>query len=141
MSFVAAGRINPAADIPMAQRLLALADGLHEIILQYRPDEGAIEETFVNKNPLSALKLGQARGAAMLALAQHGLGVAEYAANRVKQSLTGNGHAEKNQVAAMVSMLLPGCGDHSADASDALAVAITHAHHRPIIQTRTNQVG
>src|ERR1700735_155603 len=84
LSFVAAGCISPDADLPMAARLLVLAEGLADIVTRFRPDEAAIEETFVNKNALSALKLGQARGAAMLTLAQGGLTVAEYAANRVK---------------------------------------------------------
>jgi crossover junction endodeoxyribonuclease RuvC len=130
LSYIAAGRINPNADLPMAERLRVLAEQLANVVQSYRPDEAAIEETFVNKNALSALKLGQARGAAMLALAQSGLAVTEYAANRIKQSVTGYGHADKAQIQAMVAMLLPGCGQPAADAADALAVAITHAHHR-----------
>ena len=129
LSYIAAGRINPDPDLPMAARLLVLAEGLSDIIHQHHPDEAAIEETFVNKNAASALKLGQARGAAMLALAQAGLSVAEYAANRVKQSITGHGHADKNQIQTMIGILLPGSGKLAADAADALAVAITHAHH------------
>ena len=130
LSFVAAGRISPDADAPMAARLLALAEGISDVIRQHRPAEAAIEETFVNKNAASALKLGQARGAAMLALAQSGLTVAEYAATLVKQSVTGHGHADKGQIAAMIGILLPGAGKLAADAADALAVAVTHAHHR-----------
>ena len=130
LSFIAAGRISPSADLPMAARLRQLGDELASIVTRYTPDDSAIEETFVNKNPLSALKLGQARGAAMLVLAQNGLEVAEYAANRVKQSLTGNGHADKIQMQTMIGLLLPGSGKLAADAADALAVAITHAHHR-----------
>jgi crossover junction endodeoxyribonuclease RuvC len=129
LSFVGAGRISPDADLPMASRLLALAEGIADIIRQHAPDEAAIEETFVNKNAKSALLLGQARGSAMLALAQNGLTVAEYAANRVKQSVTGHGHAEKAQIQAMIGILLPGSGKLAADAADALAVAITHVHH------------
>jgi crossover junction endodeoxyribonuclease RuvC len=129
LSFVAAGRISPDPDLPMASRLYELAQKLTEIISAYKPDEAAIEETFVNKNAASALKLGQARGAAMLAMAQAGLSVAEYAANRVKQSVTGYGHADKAQIQAMIGVLLPGSGKLAADAADALAVAITHAHH------------
>ena len=132
LSFVAAGRISPSASLSMAGRLRILGDGLATIVRDHAPDEAAIEETFVNNNPLSALKLGQARGAAMLALAQTGLDIAEYAANRVKQSVTGHGHADKTQIAAMMSILLPGCGKLAADAADALAVAVTHAHHRTI---------
>lgn len=129
LSYVAAGRINPDLDLPMAERLLELAGALKQIVALYRPDEAAIEETFVNKNAASALKLGQARGAAMLALAESGLAVSEYAANRIKQSVTGYGHADKTQIQTMIGMLLPGSGKLAADAADALAVAITHAHH------------
>lgn len=132
LSYVAAGRINPAADLPMAARLCILSEQLADIVRLYRPDESAIEETFVNKNAASALKLGQARGAAILTLAQAGLTVAEYAANRIKQSLTGYGHADKIQMQTMIGMLLPGSGKLAPDAADALAVAITHAHHRGI---------
>ena len=129
LSFVAAGRINPNPDLPMAARLKALADGLAAVIAAHGPMEAAIEETFVNRNAASALKLGQARGAAMLAAAQAGLSVDEYAANRVKQTVTGYGHADKAQIQAMIGILLPGSGKLAADAADALAVAITHAHH------------
>jgi crossover junction endodeoxyribonuclease RuvC len=129
LSFIAAGRISPDANLPMAERLRELADGIAAAIAKHRPHEAAIEETFVNHNATSALKLGQARGAAMLALAQGGLSVAEYGANRIKQSVTGYGHADKNQIQAMIGILLPGTGQLKADAADALAVAITHAHH------------
>ncbi len=130
LSFVAAGRINPDPALPMAARLCALAEGVRDVARLYCPDESAIEETFVNANALSALKLGQARGAAMVTLAREGLCVAEYAANRIKQSVTGYGHADKAQIQAMIAMLLPGSGKLAADAADALAVAVTHAHHR-----------
>jgi len=130
LSFIAAGRLSPPADAPMALRLLTLAEGIADIVRIHKPHEAAIEETFVNKNAKSALLLGQARGSAMLALAQNGLTVAEYAANRIKQSVTGHGHAEKQQIQAMIGILLPGSGKLAADAADALAVAITHAHHR-----------
>ena len=129
LSYIAAGRINPDPALPMATRLYVLAEGLAEVVRAHHPDEAAIEETFVNKNAASALKLGQARGAAMLALAQEGLMVMEYAANRVKQSLTGHGHADKQQIQAMIGILLPGSGVLAPDAADALAVAVTHAHH------------
>ena len=129
LSFVAAGRVNPDSDLPMSARLLELADAINDVIVKYKPDEAAIEETFVNKNAASALKLGQARGAAMLAMAQAGLSVAEYSANKVNQSVTGSGHADKTQIQTMIGMLLPGSGKLAADAADALAVAITHAHH------------
>jgi len=129
LAYIAAGRISPDPDLPMASRLLELATDLAAIVAQHHPDESAIEETFINKNAASALKLGQARGAAMLALAQAGLTVTEYSANRIKQSLTGYGHADKTQIQAMIGLLLPGSGKLAADAADALAVAVTHAHH------------
>ena len=129
LSFIAAGCIDPEAELPMELRLLALAEGVNDTVQEHRPDEAAIEETFVNKNARSALILGQARGSILLALAQNGLSVREYAANRIKQSVTGFGHADKKQIQAMIAMLLPGSGKLVADAADALAVAITHAHH------------
>src|ERR1700722_1954639 len=136
LSFIAAGRISPETDLPMAARLCTLGVELAAIAERHKPDEAAIEETFVNQNALSALKLGQARGAAILALAQAGLTVSEYGANRIKQCVTGYGHAEKQQIQAMIGMLLPGAGKLVADAADALAVAITHAHHRTSSQLR-----
>lgn len=129
LSFVAAGRINPPAKLSLAERLKFLADELGRIISAHNPDDAAIEETFVNNNMLTALKLGHARGVAMLVAAQAGLYVAEYSANRVKQSVTGYGHADKGQIQAMIKVLLPGSGKLAADAADALAVAICHAHH------------
>ena len=113
----------------MAERLKVLADGLAQVIVLHAPDEAALEETFVNRNAASALKLGQARGAIMLAAAQAGLDVTEYAANRVKQAVTGHGHADKHQIQMMIGVLLPGSGKLAADAADALAVALCHAHH------------
>lgn len=130
LGFVAAGRINPSPELEMAERLRCLSDGLKEIITLYGATESAIEETFVNRNAASALKLGQARGAAMLTAALCGLTVAEYAANRIKQTVTGHGHAEKQQIQAMISLLLPQSGKLTPDAADALAVAICHAHHK-----------
>lgn len=129
LSFIAAGRVTPDPDLPMAQRLKTLADELAKIIAAHTPNEAAIEETFVNKNAASALKLGQARGVAMLAGALAGLDVAEYSANKIKQTVTGYGHADKNQIQAMINILLPGTGKLAPDAADALAVAICHAHH------------
>jgi len=133
LSFIAAGRINPSPDLPNPLRLLVIADGLFDIIDKYKPSEAAIEETFVNKNAKSALLLGQARGSAILAMAQKGISVHEYSANRIKQSVTGYGHADKKQIQTMVFILLPKMDKSvklSADAADALAAAITHAHHR-----------
>src|SRR6202012_4622937 len=104
--------------------------GLAAIIDTHRPDEAAVEVTFVNRDPQGTLKLGQARGIALVVPALAGLAVAEYSANLVKKTITGNGHAEKQQIAAMLKVLLPRSVAGSADAADALAVAITHAHHR-----------
>lgn len=112
----------------LAVRLLEIFEGLTKMITLWQPNVAAIEETFVNQNPASALKLGLARGAAMLAPARAGLEVSEYPANLVKKSIVGAGHAEKHQVQAMIKILLPGV-EASSDAADALAVAICHAHH------------
>jgi crossover junction endodeoxyribonuclease RuvC len=136
LSFIAAGRINPDPEAPLPLRLLAIGESIADIARTHQPTEAAIEETFVNKNARSALLLGQARGSAILALAQTGLCVAEYSANRIKQCVTGNGHAEKTQIQAMIRILLPGAGPLAADAADALAVAITHAH-----STTYSQIG
>jgi crossover junction endodeoxyribonuclease RuvC len=124
---VAHGVVRVAADRSLALRLNDLFDGISAVI--EAPMEAAVEETFVNANPGSTLKLGQARGVVMLAPARHGLAVFEYAANLVKKSVTGAGHADKQQIAMMVGRLLPGV-EATADAADALAVAICHAHHR-----------
>ncbi len=131
LAFVAAGTIDPAPGLPMAERLAALARGLTEVIAAHGPDEAAVEETFVNGNARTALKLGQARGIALLAPAQAGLPVSEYAANLIKKSVTGYGHADKQQVQMMMRILLPGMDEKLAvDAADALAIAVCHAHHR-----------
>ena len=118
------------ASLPLAERLSQLFEALTAVLNLHNPVEAAVEETFVNKNPASTLKLGQARGVVMLAPAQLGIPVAEYAANLIKKSLVGNGHADKNQVQAMINILLPGAKPETPDAADALAVAICHAHHR-----------
>jgi crossover junction endodeoxyribonuclease RuvC len=132
--FVACGTVRSEASGGNAQRLRQLHDGLSAVIAAHRPDEAAVEETFVNKDPQSALKLGHARGIALVVPALAGLSVAEYAANLIKKTVTGAGHAEKTQVAMMVKVLLPRCDITSADAADALAVAITHAQHRVAAQ-------
>jgi crossover junction endodeoxyribonuclease RuvC len=129
LSLVGCGIIRTKEDSPIAERVLDIGNELGKIIDLYRPQYAAVEETFVNINGQSTLKLGQARGAILLALAQSGLSIAEYAATLVKKTVSGNGRAEKGQVARMVQILLPGCGQHGADAMDALAVAICHAHH------------
>jgi crossover junction endodeoxyribonuclease RuvC len=126
---VANGRITSDDECTLAERLVQLYDGLRAVIAEHRPDTAAVEETFVNKNPVSTLKLGMARGVVLLAPAQAGLPVAEYAANAIKKSVVGVGHAGKEQVQMMVQRLLPGVAFTSADAADALAVAICHSHH------------
>ena len=126
---VAHGVVKVASDQTLAERLNDLFEGIAAVLKAHQPAEAAVEETFVNVNPASTLKLGQARGVVMLAPARHGLAVFEYAANLVKKSVTGAGHADKQQIAMMVGRLLPGVVA-TADAADALAVAICHAHHR-----------
>ena len=128
--YVASGLITSDADDALAYRLRALHEGLTGVIASFKPVEAAIEETFVNKDARATLKLGQARGVAMLAPASLGIAVAEYAPNMIKKSVVGAGHAEKDQVKHMVRMLLPKAAMNSADSTDALAIAICHAHHR-----------
>jgi crossover junction endodeoxyribonuclease RuvC len=114
----------------LADRLRQLFDGLSEVVHLYQPQEAAVEETFVNKDARATLKLGQARGIAMLVPARAGLRVAEYAPNLVKKTVVGSGHAEKQQIHMMVKVLLPKSDAKSPDAADALALALTHAQHR-----------
>lgn len=127
---IADGFVATDAKAAIGERLVRLHDGLEQAIRQWQPEEAAVEETFVNKNPASALKLGVARGVALLTPARLGLPVFEYPANLIKKSVVGSGHAEKHQIGAMIKVLLPGCVAASADSADALAVAICHAHHR-----------
>ena len=129
LNHVADGAVRPDVSAPLSDRLAALYAELRHIVEEFAPDEAAVEETFANRNPASTLKLGQARGVVMLAPAQAGIPVAEYSANVIKKSLVGAGHADKGQIGAMVRMLLPGSAPNSADAADALAVAVCHAHH------------
>jgi crossover junction endodeoxyribonuclease RuvC len=129
LRFRAAGVVVSRPQDPLAARLDALYRGLQEVVALYRPDVAAIEETVVNVNAGSSLKLGQARGVAMLAAAHAGLLVTEYASKTVKRAVVGTGAAQKRQVAMMVRTLLPASGDVGADAADALAVALCHAHH------------
>ncbi|HEX5183830.1 MAG TPA: crossover junction endodeoxyribonuclease RuvC [Allosphingosinicella sp.] len=126
---LANGQIRTDAKDALPARLVALHDRLAAVLAEHRPDTAAVEEVFVNDNPQSTLKLGQARGVVLLAAAQAGIGVGEYAARLVKKAVVGTGGAEKAQVHAMVQRLLPGVKIAGADAADALAVAITHAHH------------
>ena len=132
LSYVADGIITSDAQLPLAKRLLQLHDGLVAVVDSFAPVEVAVEETFVNTNAASTLKLGQARGIALLVPARFGLAVAEYPPNLVKKSVVGVGHAAKGQIQMMVRTLLPGCLSASPDAADALAVAICHAHHRSL---------
>ncbi|MGH6841081.1 MAG: crossover junction endodeoxyribonuclease RuvC [Methylocella sp.] len=130
LAFVASGILHSSPKMPLAERLRELHEGLAAVISEYAPIEAAVEETFVNRDPQSALKLGQARGIALVVPALAGLPVAEYAANLIKKTVTVTGHAEKAQIAMMVKTLLPGSDAQGADAADALAVAITHARVR-----------
>ena len=128
--FVASGSVHSRVGHSLAERPCALHEGLSGVIADLAPVEAAVEETFVNCDPQSALKLGQARGVALVAPALAGLPVAEYSANLIKKTVVGNGHAEKAQIALMVRFLLPKADPASPDAADALAVAITHAQLR-----------
>jgi crossover junction endodeoxyribonuclease RuvC len=129
LTHVADGVVNAPVNLPLSERLVSLFRQITEVLERFRPDEAAVEETFVNKNAASTLKLGVARGVVLLAPAKRGLPVAEYSTNLVKKSVVGAGHAEKTQIQLMVRRLLPGCAIDTADAADALAVAICHAHH------------
>lgn len=129
LSHIANGQIRTDAKAPLAERLVAIDAALSAVIAAHAPDAAAVEEVFVNDNPRSTLKLGQARGVCLLAAARSGRQVAEYAARLVKQSVVGTGAADKSQVQAMLRILLPGVTVAGPDAADALAVAITHAHH------------
>jgi crossover junction endodeoxyribonuclease RuvC len=130
LTHVAHGVIAPPDQAPLSERLLVILQGVAAIVSLWSPDEAAVEETFVTANGSSTLKLGHARAAAMLAPAAAGLSVAEYAAKVVKKALVGTGGADKAQIAFMVARLLPTAGAPTADAADALAVAICHAHAR-----------
>ncbi|HRX41051.1 MAG TPA: crossover junction endodeoxyribonuclease RuvC, partial [Parvularculaceae bacterium] len=130
LSFVAAGVIRAPRTAARAEKLSFIFKAPRACLDQHQPDEAAVEETFVNANPRDALVLGQARGVALLAPSLAGLDVAEYATNSIKKAVVGQGHAAKNQVQAMVRVLLPASGEQPEDAADALAVAICHAHCR-----------
>jgi crossover junction endodeoxyribonuclease RuvC len=128
--YVASGLLTSTAEDDLAYRLRELFEGLSSVIVSFKPHEAAVEETFVNENARATLKLGQARGIALLAPARAGLPVAEYAPNLIKKTVTGSGHAEKGQIQAMIGFLLPKAAPDTPDAADALAIAIAHAHHR-----------
>jgi crossover junction endodeoxyribonuclease RuvC len=141
LSFIACGSVEPPDSLPLASRLLAIYEGLAAVLRDFAPVEAAVEQTFVNKDGVATLKLGQARGVAMLAPAMFGIAVSEYAPNQVKKTVVGAGHADKSQVAVMLKILLPKADPASPDAADALAIAITHAHHRSSATLRLKVVG
>ena len=134
--FVAAGTVTPPTDLDLAERLVLLHRGLGDVLDAYCPHEAAVEETFVSAGARSALQLGQARGVVLMTPALRGLPVGEYAANLIKKSVVGTGHADKGQIQMMIKILLPTASFKGADAADALAIAICHAHHRAIRQIR-----
>jgi crossover junction endodeoxyribonuclease RuvC len=136
LSYLGCGSVTTSDRDDLATRLLAIHDGLMRILDEFRPDEAAVEATFVNKNPAATLKLGQARGIAMVVPARAGVPVAEYAPNLVKKSIVGAGHGDKTQVRMMIGVLLPKADPGSDDAADALAIAVTHAHHRQSVVLR-----
>ena len=139
--FIGCGSVEPSDTLPLASRLLAIHEGLAAVLGDYKPAEAAVEQTFVNKDGVATLKLGQARGVAMLAPAMFGISVAEYAPNQVKKTVVGAGHADKSQILVMLKILLPKAEPQSPDAADALAIAITHAHHRQSTALRLRVAG
>ena len=139
--YVACGSVEPPDHLPLSSRLLAIHEGLAAVLSDHKPMEAAVEQTFINKDGAATLKLGQARGVAMLAPAIFGISVAEYAPNQVKKTVVGAGHADKHQIGMMLKILLPKADPPSADAADALAIAITHAHHRQSTALRLKVVG
>ena len=136
LSFLACGSLATDDKTPLARRLVAIHDGLRYVVDEYAPDEAAVEATFVNRDAVATLKLGQARGIAMLVPAAAGLPVAEYAPNLVKKTIIGAGHGKKAQIRMMIGVLLPKADPQTEDAADALAVAVTHAHHRQSVLLR-----
>jgi crossover junction endodeoxyribonuclease RuvC len=140
LAYVASGLVTSDGEGELAYRLREIYEGLRGVIASHRPQEAAVEETFVNKDARATLKLGQARGMALLAPACSGLKVAEYPPNVIKKTVTGTGHGEKRQIAAMVGFLLPKARFESADEADALAIAICHANHRTSAQAIARRV-
>src|SRR6266576_4829557 len=128
--YVACGTVETNEKLSLAERLVTIHDGLTRIVDEFRPDEAAVEATFVNRDATATLKLGQARGIAMLVPAKAGVIVAEYAPNLVKKTIVGAGHSEKAQIRMMIGVLLPKADPQSEDAADALAIAVCPAHHR-----------
>jgi crossover junction endodeoxyribonuclease RuvC len=132
LHFIACGTIKSDDKRELSDRLRQLHDGLQGVVVSFTPDEAAVEETFVNKDARATLKLGQARGIALLVPALAGLSVGEYAPNLVKKTIVGSGHADKDQIHMMVKVLLPKSDAKTPDAADALAIALTHAQHRSL---------
>ena len=130
LRFVGSGTVRSDDKAALATRLCQLHDGLADVVHSYQPDEAAVEQTFVNKDAVATLKLGQARGIAMLVPARAGLPVSEYAPNAVKKAVIGVGHGEKQQIHMMLKILMPKAEFKGNDAADALAIAICHAHNR-----------
>jgi crossover junction endodeoxyribonuclease RuvC len=130
LTYVACGTVETDSKAALAERLVVIHDGLHRVVAEFRPDEAAVEATFVNRDAVATLKLGQARGIALLVPARAGIPVSEYAPNLVKKTIVGAGHGEKAQIRMMIGVLLPRADPQSEDAADALAIAVTHAHHR-----------
>jgi len=128
--YLACGSVQTSDKLSLAERLVTIHDGLARIVDEFRPDEAAVEATFVNRDAVATLKLGQARGIALLVPAKAGVPVAEYAPNLVKKTIVGAGHCEKEQFRLMLRVLLPKAEPPTHDAADALAIAVTHAHHR-----------
>ena len=139
LSYIANGQLKTNTSASLPERLADLAAQLEALLAQHRPEAAAVEEVFVNKNPQSTLKLGQARGVVLMVAARSGISVGEYAARLVKKAVVGTGGADKSQVHAMVARLLPGAKIAGPDAADALAVAITHAHHLATARATNNR--
>ncbi|MCC6889649.1 MAG: crossover junction endodeoxyribonuclease RuvC [Hyphomicrobiales bacterium] len=136
LGYLACGSLATDDKSTLAQRLVRLHDGLRRVVAEHAPDEAAVEATFVNKDAVATLKLGQARGVALLVPALAGLPVAEYAPNLVKKTIVGAGHGEKAQIRMMIGVLLPKADPQTHDAADALAIAICHAHHRQSVMLK-----
>jgi crossover junction endodeoxyribonuclease RuvC len=136
LSYVACGSVETDHKAALAVRLVVIHDGLRSVVAEFAPDEAAVEATFVSKDATATLKLGQARGIAMLVPALAGLAVAEYAPNLIKKTIVGAGHCDKAQIRMMVGVLLPKAAPQSDDAADALAIAVCHAHHRQSVVLR-----
>ena len=134
--YLACGSVASSDKHSLAERLVTIHDGLVRIVDEFRPDEAAVEATFVNRDAVATLKLGQARGIALLVPARAGLSVAEYAPNVVKKTVVGAGHGEKAQIRMMIGVLLPKADPQSEDAADALAIAVCHAHHRQSVMLK-----